>query len=113
MTPGQDYAPCPHCNANNVTYRHVCWRCGYALPYIIGMDGKPRLNPEAAGNAVSQRELEKLLNQAETLDFVGAKRQHQEEAAAEADQAQKLANSRSLSRVLIWLRLRKERQSEA
>jgi len=115
MNPGQDYDQCPHCAANNVTYRHVCWRCGYALPYTIGLDGKPRVNSAYLASSVSRSEIERLLNQAQTLDIQEEKRRH-EAAEAEAKAvpaAVEKQDTLTRLRALLGLRSRKERHSEA
>jgi len=72
MCPETDYAPCPDCAADNVTYRSTCWRCGATLPYSLGLDGcmhrnipSPRKKPpveillDTAKNLALEREGEK------------------------------------------------------
>jgi hypothetical protein len=114
MTPGQDYAPCPHCAANNVTYRQVCWRCGYALPYTIGLDGRPRVNAAYTAHTVSRTEIESLLNQAQTLD-VQEERRRQEAADAVASASAEAPRPNALARLraLFGSGSRKERHSGA
>lgn len=65
MTPGKDYASCPHCAADNVTYRKICWRCGMLLPYTQGLDGVVRRNTES----ISRLDIAHVLSKAETLDL--------------------------------------------
>lgn len=110
MSPGNDYAPCPHCAANNITHRRVCWRCGFTLPYTIGIDGQPRANHEAA-RPVSRAEIERLLDQAQTLDLETPKKRA--EAQEEMSEMARVADTPLKIRAWFWLRRRKERQSGA
>jgi hypothetical protein len=106
MSPGKDYAPCPHCSANNITHRRVCWRCGYTLPYTVGLDGKSHIN------AVSKAEIERLLDQAEVLDVVGQQKR-MEAAGAHAAMRLQVEEMPLKMRALHWLRRRIERHSGA
>jgi hypothetical protein len=109
MSPGKDYAPCTHCNANNITHRRVCWRCGATLPYTIGLDGKPRSNSDWSQNRTNRAEIERLLDQAQTLDIEQEKRLHSEaEAAASAPAPQGFR-----PRIWRWLRRGDEGTSKA
>ena len=107
MSPGKDYAPCPHCAANNITHRQICWRCGHTLPYTIGLDGQPRSNNAADPRSVSKSEIEKLLAQAQTCDIQADKRREAETAEQErrAEQAKDGG--------WLWLRKRIARRSGA
>lgn len=106
MSPGKDYAPCPHCAAQNITHRQVCWRCGSVLPYTVGLDGRPRANVEAWSRSVSKAEIEHLLDQAQTLDVEGEKRKTEAEEAAPQSGA-------FAPRLWRWLRRRQEGSSNA
>ncbi len=102
MSPGKDYAPCTHCGANNITHRRACWRCGATLPYTIGLDGKPRANSDWSQTRVNRAEIDRLLDQAQTLDIEQETRLQNEEAAIQAAE-QKPSPFRSS----IWRWLRK------
>lgn len=108
MTPGKDYSPCPHCEANNITHRNMCWRCGYSLPYTGGSDGQTRASADPAARVVSSSELEYLLNQAVTIDVEGARRKQSEEEKNELAEAAK-----GRLNAFGWLRKRMEKPSGA
>lgn len=107
MSPGKDYSPCPHCAANNITHRTVCWRCGYALPYAVGTDGQSHANNDQTTRVVSSSELEYLLNQAVTIDVDGAKRKQADDMKADTDAA------KNRLKAFGWLRKRLEKPSGA
>ena len=108
MTPGKDYSPCPHCSANNITHRNMCWRCGYALPYTVTSEGQAQSNTDSAARVVSSSELEYLLNQAVTIDVEGARNRQSEEEKAELLEAAK-----GRLNAFGWLRKRLEKPSGA
>jgi hypothetical protein len=66
MSPESNYAPCPECAADNVVYRSTCWRCGAALPYSLGLDGRMHHNPSSRAPREKQP-VEKLLDTARNL----------------------------------------------
>ena len=109
MSPGKDYSPCPHCAAQNITHRQVCWRCGSTLPYTIGLDGQPRANVDAWARSVSKAEIERLLDQAQTLDIEGEKKRKEAEEAA----VQQHETASFKPRLWRWLRRRQEGSSNA
>lgn len=111
MSPGKDYSPCPHCAAQNITHRHVCWRCGSTLPYTIGLDGQPHANVEAWSRSVSKAEIDRLLDQAQTVDLEGERKRRE---ASEAAEKQSERQSQSFKpRLWRWLRRRQEGSSNA
>ncbi len=114
MIPGQHYAPCPNCKTDNVTFRSNCWRCGYALPYILGMDGQPRANPAAHAQTTSRADIERLLDQAVTLNVAQEKRQHAEalQEAAREEESQQTAEAAKQRPWRRW-RIQRERRSGA
>lgn len=77
MYPGDSYAPCPECSADNVVYRDICWRCGATLPFSLGLDGLMHCNPVMHAVVVSRPEAERLLDAARSL-AIDAEMQHQE-----------------------------------
>ena len=101
MSPGKDYTPCTHCGANNITHRSSCWRCGATMPYTIGLDGKPRANSDWSQTRTNRAEIERLLDQAQTLDIEQETRQS-EEAISSAP-----ARASTPFRSSIWRWLRK------
>ncbi|MCS6777621.1 MAG: hypothetical protein RMJ43_10510 [Chloroherpetonaceae bacterium] len=107
MSPGKDYAPCPHCAAQNITHRHVCWRCGSVLPYTIGLDGQPHANVEAWSRTVSKAEIERLLDQAQTFDL------EEERRRQEAKEPFERLRHAFRPRLWRWLRRGAERSSSA
>lgn len=113
MSPGKDYAPCPHCAANNITYRQVCWRCGYALPFTMGMDGKPLPSRNVPAQTVPRQEIERLLNEAQTLDVAAEKRRVEEGEALTERESFPTPDATTKMRVWLWLQRRKEHPSGA
>ena len=107
MSPGKDYSPCPHCTANNITHRNICWRCGHTLPYTVGIDGRAYANSEPNAQPMSSADIEHLLNQAVTIDVAGAKRKQSETEKSESEANKKRLNA------FAWLKRRIERQSGA
>lgn len=113
MSPGKDYAPCPHCSANNITHRRECWRCGHMLPYTIGLDGKPKANSVQETGTVSRAEIERLLNQAQTFDLEEERRREAEVQRGQQAEFARPAETPLKERALQWLRRRAERPSGA
>lgn len=111
MSPGKDYAPCTHCSANNITHRRVCWRCGATLPYTIGLDGKPRANHDWSQQRTNRAEIERLLDQAQTLDLEQEKRQQQ--LQEQQERTVEPAHHAFRSRIWRWLKRGGEETSEA
>jgi hypothetical protein len=110
MSPGNDYAPCPHCAANNISHRRVCWRCGFTLPYTVGIDGQRRANLESP-RPVSQAEIARMLDQAQTFDLETSMKRA--EAQEEMSEKARITETPLKIRAWFWLRRRKERQSGA
>lgn len=106
MTPGKDYAACPHCAANNVTYRQVCWRCGYILPYTIGLDGTPRFNTDASTMEAGRAEISRLLDEAQTLDLEAARQRREDDSLSLSE----LADTDLASRLKLWMGIQRRRE---
>lgn len=112
MSPDKDYAPCPHCAANNITYRQVCWRCGHSLPFSVTLDTRYRSGRDYVARTISRSEIERLLNEAQTLDVEGEKRRKEAEDL-DIVSAEPTPDTASRLRVWLWLQRRKEHPSGA
>lgn len=71
------------------------------MPYTIGLDGKPRANSDWSQTRTNRAEIERLLDQAQTLDIEQETRQS-EEAISSAP-----ARASTPFRSSIWRWLRK------
>ena len=104
MVQGLDYEPCPHCSANNITFRQICWRCGYDLPYMMGLDGQRRLRSDVMVFQEKRVNVQELLEQAQVVDFVEERKRHDESVAAIATEEANRVKADAKSRFFAWLR---------
>lgn len=58
-------APCPHCKAENMAHRRICWRCKRTLPTSFALDAALRMSAlRTAAAAPTPEEIEDALRQA-------------------------------------------------
>lgn len=62
-------APCPHCRAENMAHRRICWRCKRTLPTSFALDAelrhaRTRLSAPAEPVRPSRADIDAALEQA-------------------------------------------------